>query len=61
MGDALDNVERHQEALEAYDKAISLDPDHSNTWYNKATLLEELGRHQEASEAYDKVKSLDSD
>ena len=39
---------RHEEALEAYNKAIDIKPGLHETWYSKGNALNALGRHDEA-------------
>nr|WP_321418400.1 tetratricopeptide repeat protein [uncultured Methanomethylovorans sp.] len=46
--------------MQAYDKAIELDPQYASAWNNKAYTLHELGRDEEAQKAFDKAKELDS-
>ena len=38
-GLALDNLGRYEEAIKYYDKAIELDPNNADAWYNKGLLL----------------------
>ena len=43
------------EALAAFDKAIKLNPHKSEAWDNKGNALDDLGKHDEAIIAYDKA------
>jgi Flp pilus assembly protein TadD len=54
-GIALGNAERFEEAVAAYEKAISIDPCSVDAWYLKAVALDELRRDVEALEAYMRV------
>jgi tetratricopeptide (TPR) repeat protein len=45
-------------ALRCYDKAIEIDPENVDVWYNKAVVLKELGRDTEAEKALAKAKVL---
>jgi tetratricopeptide (TPR) repeat protein len=54
-GIALDNINRHDEAIEAYNKAIDIKPGYYEAWYNKWLSLAIVGRHDEALEAYEKA------
>jgi len=47
---------KSQEALEAFDKVIEIDPEHAEAWFWKGVALDRLGRHEEAREAYDKAR-----
>lgn len=51
--------DRYEEAVESFDKAISLDPDNSFAWEFKAIALRSLGRYEEAIACYDKSMELD--
>ena len=48
-----------QNAIAVYERALQLDPQHSGTWTNKGSTLEELGRHTEALEAHERALQLD--
>jgi len=49
---------KKDEALDALDKAIELNPKHADAWHDKGMILEVLGRNSEAEAAYDKAKEL---
>jgi len=51
-------LNRHEEALEAYEKAIELKPDYAEAWTTKGTIFHQLNRHEEALEAYEKAIEL---
>jgi tetratricopeptide (TPR) repeat protein len=58
-GNALFDLKRYEEALEAYEKAIELNPeDAADAWNGKGSALEALGRYEEALEAYEKAIEL---
>ena len=57
-GEALENLERHEEALETISRAIGLDPENPLAWYNKGMALINLGRHEEALETISKTIEL---
>lgn len=54
-GKALSKVGKYEEAIQAYDKAIKLDPDDAVTWNDKGCALLDLSRHEEALQAFDEV------
>ena len=58
MSNTLDKLERHQEALDCYTKALELKPDYAKAWYNMGNTLDKLERHQEAKECFEKAKKL---
>jgi len=49
---------RYDEALEAYDEAIVLNPRYAEAWNNKGLALYHLGRHVEAIQAYNMAIEL---
>jgi tetratricopeptide (TPR) repeat protein len=58
-GLALDNQGRYDEAIQAYDKAIEIDPRDKDIWNNKGIALYDQKRYSEAIQAYDKAIELD--
>jgi len=55
----LDSLERYDEALESFDKAIEIEPNNILTWGGRGATLGILGRYNEALESYDKVIEID--
>ena len=55
---ALHEMERWDEALEAFEKAIALEPDLPEAWRNKGVALERLNRYKEAQEAFQHLVEL---
>ncbi|NQU98909.1 tetratricopeptide repeat protein, partial [Candidatus Woesearchaeota archaeon] len=49
-----------EEAIEAYDKAIKLDPKNDYAWNNKGVTLRKQGKLEEAIEAYNKAIKINS-
>ena len=45
--------------MAAYDRDLTLDPNHALAWFNKGNALYKLGRNKEALVAYDHVLALD--
>ena len=60
-GIALFNKGRHDKAIKAYDKAISINPDFAKAWCNKGGALNHLGRSAEAIKACDRAIFIDPD
>jgi tetratricopeptide (TPR) repeat protein len=58
-GAGLDSLGQYEEAIEYYDTALAIDPNHVNALYNKGVALGNLGRYQDAIEYYDKVLALE--
>jgi tetratricopeptide (TPR) repeat protein len=44
-----------QEAIEIFDKALSINANHVDVLYNKGEVLDELGETEEAQRYYDKA------
>jgi pimeloyl-ACP methyl ester carboxylesterase/Flp pilus assembly protein TadD len=59
QGDCLRAMERYEEALAAYDKALSLNEGAADIWSEKAWLLNRLHRYDEAIAACDRAVVLD--
>ncbi len=54
----LGTLGQYQEAIEAYDQALKINPELTAAWYNKGMDLGTLGRYQEAIEAYDQALKI---
>ena len=59
LGNALDALKRDQEALDAYEQAIDLDPKYARAYNNKGNALRDLKRDQEALDAFEQAIDLD--
>lgn len=60
-GIAFSEAGKYQDALNAFDKAIELDPNNANAWENKGYALQDLGRYKEAVEALDRALEFNPD
>jgi tetratricopeptide (TPR) repeat protein len=49
----LQALRRHSEAIESYDRALSLEPDCVQALFDRGVALQALERHSEAIESYD--------
>src|SRR5437899_1625257 len=58
LGDALYAVERYEEAVEAYDRAIAAEPNNEEAWNNKGFTFFMLGIHEEALACYEKALAI---
>ena len=58
-GRDLDDLGEYDEAIEAYDEAIRLNPNYAKAWFNKGLSLDDLGKYDEAVKAYDEAIRLD--
>ena len=61
LGAAMQGLGRMDEAIEAYDKALSIKPDFAEAYNNMGNALKEQGKLDEAVAAYDKAQSLQPD
>ena len=58
-GNALKKLERNEEAIVCYDKAIQLNPEYFKAWNNKGDSLKKLDRDEQAKQCFAKAKELD--
>ena len=53
--DCLDKVE---EAISSYDKALEIDPEHAEAWFNKGMTLKKTGQIKDATKCIEKCINL---
>ncbi len=58
-GFILDYQGRYDEAINAYDEAIKLDPNYAKAWNSKGTILGKQGKFDEAIKCFDEAIRLD--
>ena len=58
MGNALKEQGKLEEAIESYNKALSLKPDSAEAYNNMGVTLKEQGKLEEAIEAYNKALAI---
>jgi len=58
-GDALFALNRTEDALQSYKKAVELNPNDEDAWKGEGRALRALGKNHEAVAAYDKAIALD--
>ena len=61
MGNALQEQSKLEEAIVAYNKALTLKPDHADTYYNMGIAFKKQNKPEEAIEAYIKALSIKPD
>jgi tetratricopeptide (TPR) repeat protein len=49
---------KYDEAVQAFDKSIEINPQKENAWYNKGNAFKALGRITESNAAFAKAKEL---
>ena len=52
-------LERFDDAIINYEKAIEIEPNYADAWYNKAELLKHQGLEDEATNCFNKVKEIE--
>ncbi len=50
---------RYQEAVDAYDRSLRIDPEYAFAWNNKGNSLNGLQRYEDAIECYDRALKID--
>ena len=58
-GFALNNAGKYDEAIQAFDKAIEIDPKYTKAWNIKGLALNYLGEYDEAIQVLDKAMEID--
>ncbi|MFA4876461.1 MAG: tetratricopeptide repeat protein [Methanoregula sp.] len=58
-GYELNSVGKFQEAAEAFQKALDIDPNYALSWYGRGVALNNLGRFEDADRAFTQVWLLD--
>jgi tetratricopeptide (TPR) repeat protein len=61
LGAAVGRQGRHEEVLPLFEKALALNPDDAEAWFNKGTALDGLERADEAIPCYDEAIRLKPD
>ena len=61
IGEALQNLGKLEEAIEAYNKALDIKPDYAEAYYNMGIALKDQGKLEEAIEAYNKALAIKPD
>jgi tetratricopeptide (TPR) repeat protein len=54
------NQDKFEEAIQAYDKVIEINPRNAEAYNNKGTALGVLGKYSEALQAFEKAKTINS-
>ncbi len=58
-GICLSDLERFEEAIERFNFALSVEPEHAGAQYNKAITLYRVGKHEHAQTALEQARRLD--
>lgn len=60
-GEDMANANRLDEALESFDKAITINPQNDLAWGDRGLILDKIGKTEEALASYSKALLLDPD
>jgi len=58
-GKSLKALEKYQEAIICYNRAIELQPQYAKAWFNKGNALRDFGKPKEALVCYDRVIAIE--
>ncbi|OUL35504.1 serine/threonine-protein kinase [Nostoc sp. 106C] len=61
QGNTLYDLQRYQDALAAYNKAVDIRPNYAQGWYGRGNSLSALKQYKEALAAYDKAIQIQPD
>ena len=61
LGNEFYTLEKYEEAIASYDKALSIKPDNDQAWNNRGIALGQLGRNEETIASYDKAIEINPD
>jgi len=51
----------HEKAVDAFDKALAIEPDNDMLWVLRGSLLDDLGRYADSLTSYDKALAIKPD
>ena len=55
----LTRTQKRQQAVDAFDRSVALDPERAMVWANRGTNLLNMGRYEAALESYERALALD--
>lgn len=58
LGDCHDCPGQYEQAIAYYSRALGIDPDHADAWFNKGMTLKVFGRTEEAVQCIEKSIEL---
>jgi tetratricopeptide (TPR) repeat protein len=58
LGNCEDCLDKKEDAIASYDKALQIDPSHADAWFNKGMTLKKLGKTKEAAQCIEKSIDL---
>lgn len=58
LGNCQDCLDKKEDALASYDKALQVDPGYADAWFNKGMILKKMGQNKEATKCIEKSIDL---
>jgi len=58
LGNCQDCLDKKEDAIASYDKALQIDPNYADAWFNKGMILKKMGQTQEAMRCIEKSIDL---
>ena len=58
LGNCQDCLDKKDDAITSYNKALQIDPSHAEAWFNKGMILKKLGQTKEATQCIEKSIDL---
>jgi tetratricopeptide (TPR) repeat protein len=57
-GNIFDSKGQYKEAIASYDKALQIDPEDADAWFDKGETLKKMKKHTEAKKCFEKATNL---
>jgi protein O-GlcNAc transferase len=58
LGNCQDCLDKKEDAIASYDKALQIDPNYADAWFNKGMILKKMGLNQEGTRCIEKSIDL---
>ena len=58
LGNCQECLEKNDDAIASYNKALEIDPSHADAWFNKGMVLKKIGRTKESAQCIEKSIDL---
>jgi tetratricopeptide (TPR) repeat protein len=58
LGNCQDCLDKNDDAIASYNKALQIDPGDAETWFNKGMSLKKTGQINEAAQCFEKCMDL---
>jgi tetratricopeptide (TPR) repeat protein len=58
MGNCQECLEKNEDAIASYNKALEIDPSQADAWFNKGIVLKKMGRTKESAQCIEKSIDL---